>query len=284
MKKSRLHLNTIALEPNRWSRDKTPVFDLATLLPPIAAADFRYVELWEGHIARLDAEQIAAAQALAEKTGLELTIAGLYPKLHLDGDQAAQEFARISNLMRSAKRLGSRTIKFFVGSIASATCTTRELDLSIGFLHQLRETANREALVLAGEFHANTLFDTIESTQKLLSLIEGLKICFQPFNFGSTEQTLADLRTLAPEVVHFHLQGRREGQFSTLERADIDYAAVLSLLAETGYTGDFGIEFVKGCVVDTVDESYLRRVLDAAAVDADYFRTVAASTGLQLEG
>lgn len=281
---SRLHLNTIALEPNRWNRDAPPRFNLFDLLPEIAQNGFSFVELWEGHIRDFSGRTTQDARSLADALNLKLSITGLYPTIHLDGRAGKQQFDDVRALMTKSRKLGSDVVKFFVGSKASDETSESERQASLEFLRQMAVHANLLDLKLAGEFHANTLFDTVDSTLSVLNEIPELQVCFQPFDFGSTDQTLSDLRQLLPRVIHVHLQGRRNDEFATLEKADIDYAAFMSELQRNDYKGDLGIEFVVGCVTDNVSEHYLGNVLEAALNDADFVRTVAAKVALPLEG
>ncbi len=158
---SRLHLNTIALEPNRWNKEVEPAFNIVKLLPVISESGFKYVEVWEGHIATLSGRTIQDVQELSDALGLKLTITGIYPTLHLDGRAAADELDKVRALMTKAKKLRSDTVKFFVGTLPSALATTDERARSITFLQAMAHHADVLSIDLAGEFHMNTLFDDV---------------------------------------------------------------------------------------------------------------------------
>jgi sugar phosphate isomerase/epimerase len=281
---SRLHLNTIALEPNRWNKELEPAFNIVKLLPLIAESGFSHVEVWEGHIANLSGRTIQDVQSLADALNIHLTITGIYPVMHLQGKARSEELTRTRGLMTKARKLGSDTIKFFVGTLPSAIASSEERDRSVSFLQEMVHHADVLSVTLAGEFHMNTLFDTVESTRDILRLVPELKVCFQPFDFSSTTATIADFNSLRRHVVHMHLQGRRGGEFATLRDADIDYEAFFREIAKGPYSGDFGIEFVVGCVTDRVDDEYLGRVLEAAETDATFVRDTAATVDLDLVG
>ena len=88
-------LNSIALEPNRWTRDKIAHFSIEQLLPPIADAGFHFVELWGYHISRRPENEMRDIRSLAQSLDLQFPVVGIYPRLHLTGQQREKEFQDI---------------------------------------------------------------------------------------------------------------------------------------------------------------------------------------------
>ena len=264
-----LLLNTIALDPNRWTAEKQPYFALEAILGLVAAAGFHALEVWQYHLSTLDG---AAVEALGERTrSLKVTfpIVGMYPALDLEGEAEAREWAVVRALMQRAERLGARGVKVFAGRLGSADASAAAYRRSIAFARRLVALAGEHDLAVTAETHPDTLCDSVPATRRFLDAVadERLRLCYQPFDFASTERAVADYRALAERVTHVHLQGRRGGQISLLEEADIDYGAFLSTLEADGFSGDLSIEFVKGCVVDRPAAFSLDRVLAQAQRD-----------------
>jgi sugar phosphate isomerase/epimerase len=269
-------LNSIALEPNRWTAEKKPYYRLLDLLEPIADAGFRGIEVWQYHVSRLDQQELEAVRSRIDELGLDLPVLGIYPDLHLGDDAGEAALAEAIRLLDVGVFLGVNTVKMFVGTKASSELTDIEEANTYASLEMLVDAAEDRDLLLAGETHANTLFDSVESVAQAMSVIdsEELEICFQPFDSSSTEQAIADYSSLAEHVIHIHLQGRKDGSISLLEEADIDYERLLETFEINGFAGYLSIEFVKDCVVDQPQDLDLDRVLANAVSDRQFVERV----------
>jgi sugar phosphate isomerase/epimerase len=164
----------------------------------------------------------------------------------------------------------------FVGSKASSKLTDLELGSTMAALDVLTEAADDRDLLLTGETHANTLFDTMTSVKEILNQVgsDELEVCYQPFDSRNTEQAIADYTALAAHVIHVHLQGRKDDQMSLLEHADIDYGRLLETLEVHGFAGYLSIEFVKDCVVEHPEDLDLAVVLANAEKDRAFIEGV----------
>jgi sugar phosphate isomerase/epimerase len=140
----------------------------------------------------------------------------------------------------------------------------------------LTDAAEDRDLLLTGETHANTLFDSVETVAATLEIIESeeLEVCFQPFDPTDTEQAIADYTALADHVIHIHLQGRRNNEMSLLSDSDIDYERLLETFEINGFAGYLSIEFVKDCVVDHPEDFDLDVVLQNAVKDREFVEKV----------
>jgi sugar phosphate isomerase/epimerase len=281
---ARLLLNTVALEPNRWTPEKVAHFRLHQLLEPIARFGFGAAEVWQYHISREPEAEIRSLRVAADAVGLQLPVVGFYPVLHLTGNAAGEMFEDAQRVFRAAAILGAEAVKIFVGNSASAVLSQQEFRQSVTALRTLAEIAGRNGLMLIGETHEETLFDTVDTCRRVLGDIgaSNFRICFQPFDFSDTARTVADYHALAPDVVHLHFQGRRGNEMSLLEDADVDYRVLARALARNGFEGFASIEFVKDCVVDTPAQFDMVRVLDNACRDARFLRRAFAESGLPL--
>ena len=77
-----LLLNTIMLEPNRWTADKKLSWPLIDLLKPVQLAGFRQLEIWQYHISNLTDEQVEAVQARMQALEMQVVAVGAYPQFH----------------------------------------------------------------------------------------------------------------------------------------------------------------------------------------------------------
>lgn len=272
----RILLNSIALDPNRWTEKKAPFFELKDLLEPVADAGFRRMEVWQYHVSSLDENAMTELQDRGADLGLEFPVLGIYPRLHLGGTKGENDLSEAVRLLDKAAFLGANTVKMFVGTKASADLTDLEEARTIASLEMLTDAAEDRDLLLSGETHENTLFDRVEVVKSILAIIdsEELEVCFQPFDSSSTERAIADYAALADHVIHIHLQGRKGGRLSLLKNADIDYERFLETLEISGFAGYLSIEFVKDCVVDHPEDFDLDRVLANAVKDREFVEKV----------
>lgn len=264
----RVLLGSIALEPNRWTATKEPYNRLYDMLGPVQSAGFHSIELWEFHINQLNKDEIQDVASRAADLNITFPTLALYPDFLADPDDNQMYF---DQLLQRCDFLGVKKIKMFAGNKSASELSEAERSESINQIRALIDAASRFGITLSGELHQDTLCDTVdEALRTVADLDNTIGICFQPLDFSSTETAVQDCKTLSESIDHVHLQGRKDGEFSSLEDADIDYKVLLPLLAESGYGGDYCIEFVEGCVVEKPSDFDMTVVLERAAHDRTF--------------
>lgn len=105
--------------------------------------------------------------------------------------------------------------------------------------------ASKRGIVFSVEAHVGSLAPTPDEALRLVSGIPGLTLTLDYTHFtraGLPDHAIEPLVKLAS---HFHVRGAREGRLQTAFKDNIiDYARVLSALAEADYRGYLGIEYV----------------------------------------
>ncbi|NIR51478.1 TIM barrel protein [candidate division KSB1 bacterium] len=274
-------LNSIALDPNRWTADKRAYFQLDQLLDPVAKAGFRFIEVWQDHVSRAAESEIKKYGKIANSLGLRFPVIGMYPSLHLRGRGRQDELDRIKRLLNYAKLLESGLLKAFVGVQGSAQITDSEYQRSVEFMQETLELAASYNLAVTGETHPDTLFDSVDSCREFMKAVnlENFMVCFQPFDFYDTEKAIGDYRMLADDVVHIHYQGQKNGKMALLKDSDLDYGKLTAALVEGGFSGKICIEFVKDCVVQDPKDFNVKKVLENAVQDRDFVVNVLKEAG-----
>ena len=279
-----LVLNTLALDPNRWTPEKRAYHPLGSLLSPIAEAGFHGVELWQYHVSREHEAAVARLREQAEALGLRMPIVGMYPRLHLHGPARQEAWDEVQRVFAYAALLGAAIVKIFVGSKGTRQHTDAEYNRALAFLIDMTTLAASHGLTITGETHPDTLFDSLGACRRVLDAVQSdhLKICFQPYDFADTPQALADYEALHRHVVHVHFQGRRAGALTHLEDADLDYETFTGSLAAHRFDGYLCLELVKDCVVDNATDFDLDLVLKNAQRDRDFVLRAAERWGMTL--
>ncbi len=250
----------------------------------VALSGFHFVEIWQYHISRESEAFIKRFREQGDDTGLSFPIVGMYPKLHFQGDERRREMREIEKLLSYANILGSKIIKIFVGKIGSAQITQAEYDNSVETMKKILSLTKTLDLIVTGETHQKTLFDSISTCQTFMLDVnaQNFKVCFQPFNLEDTKQAINDYRMLADHVVHVHYQGRKNNQMELLTNSTLDYGKLTRELIKNGFSGYISIEFVKDCVVENKTDFNLDVVLHNAQSDRDYIMGIGNELGIEI--
>ena len=281
-----LLLNSIALDPHRWTARKIPYYQLGELLRPVAEAGFSMLEVWQYHVSRESEAVIRELRKLGDSLGLSFPIIGIYPKLHLSGVERQREFDLFEKITGYAKILGADIVKIFAGAKGTDHLEEAEYNRSLEFLAGIVDTAEKNELLVTSEMHKKTLLDSLEAAQKLIRRINSssFRICFQPLDFRSTDRAIRDYSVLAAHVRHVHYQGRHNGKMELLKNSDIDYAVFTRELIKRGFEGYISIEFVRGCVVENPEQFDLQVVLANARRDRNYIAEVLGDNSVEYSG
>ncbi len=268
----KLMLNSIALEPNRWTRDKIPHFALKDLLAPMKDAGFNAVEVWQNHLALLASRAVRELKEAAEDSGIDFPAVGIYPAFHLDPPGRNEEKSRILSIAGKAADIGAKVLKMMPGKIPSAELDPELKRKSEAFVSEILEATETYDLTLTFETHGGTLADDTGALQSFIKAVgsERLKVCWQPYDFRHTAKAIALFDELSQHITHLHLQGRKSGEMELLENADIDYSRVLKHIKATGFDGYVSIEFVRDCVSKSPESFDLFKVLSNAARDREF--------------
>lgn len=274
-------LNTIAVEPNRWTKERRPAHDLVReLLPPVAAHGFRHLELWQFHYSRMSLEEAQAAREAAAKLGLDFPVVGVYPQFHLEGAAAEAARAEAFGVVERAALLGARWVKFFFGKIKGSEITPRQLELTTQRVGAWVAHGRAKGLGFCAELHGWTLFDPYEYGRAYLAAHPelDLRVCYQPQDKQDVAKCLGMVRELGARIVHAHFSGSNAAGRCLLEDADFDWPAVVRALQEANRDFLPAVEFVprsfppKGATFDldgaladaAADARYLDRLLERA--------------------
>ena len=244
-----LLLNTIMLEPNRWTAGHALTRPLADLLDPMAAAGFRDLEIWGYHLDRLSGAGVDHLAAALEARAMRAVGVGAYPCFHLEGAEDEEQRRSLDQLLAAAVRLGASVFKIFPGRVASAKAGEGIWRRSVEGMRRLAGGTGEAGLRLTLETHGGTLCDTLDGTRRLLDQLpeDGVGICFQPWAGDDTAAALAAFDALGPRVMHLHLQNRKDGAAALLEEGDwTDYRRFLPHVLRSGFDGPMCLEFTAG--------------------------------------
>lgn len=148
------------------------------------------------HVPAGDAEAAARAVKACKENGIGVSAYGAYYTCD-DKDFAPY--------VATAKQLGTDIIRVWAGSMEhSSTLPAEERARITERLQNAVALAAKEGIIVATEYHPNTLTDTLESTKQLLADVPGLYTYWQAKTDMSPEANLAEMQALGKKVVNLH--------------------------------------------------------------------------------
>jgi sugar phosphate isomerase/epimerase len=219
-------------------------FSFDEALAGIAEAGYKGVELsavpgWTEHV-DLDADP--------EETRGRLRAYGL-EAVSLSGHSdltTAEGLEHGIKAVRWAADFGLPIVNTAVGGHQSADENEAAFLANIG---ELADAADDAGVVVALEIHG----DIMASSDETIPLIEkigrdSIKVNYDTANveFYSGQKAVDDLPKIVPHLAHVHLKdtsgGKGNWDFQAIGTGTVDFARVLEILREGGYTGPFSVE------------------------------------------
>lgn len=261
----KLLLHTIALEPARWTplRVSRP---LTELLPAIAAANFRDLEIYEPHLGS-DPVSPVIHDGFASLR-LDPIILSSYLDLNPAHTPDSLLESLVSTLALRINYYGFRKVRLFPGSGMNPH-DAHGISILIERLKSLAlQIAPVEVLL---ETHDGTLADNPELPPGLIEqLPANVGLLYQP-TFFTAQSAIDQFHIQKRFIRHLHLQNRNgDLSFATLQTGVIPWREILSEIGEkVGAT----IEFVPAgiCPAETFD---LQATLRQAGEEMDYVRAI----------
>ncbi|MGD8238086.1 MAG: TIM barrel protein [Armatimonadota bacterium] len=229
--KDEIYIGTILLEPNRWSRPKTPTYRVSEWLDRFREAGFDGMELWEYHATLCQPEELAALEASSFAASIFNT--------YCDFDDASEADRRRAAEMTN--RLGAAGVKFNVG---------RAPELRDAYLRNLRAWAELlpDDCRLLCECHGGTIIEEPAAAASFFEEVGDSRVEIIVHCFAAELDRLREwLRTFGSKVTHSHVQLRDDdGNAVRVDRDPAHVKEALHIMREEGYTGSFTLEFTEG--------------------------------------
>lgn len=209
---------------------------------------------WGGDIHVPPGNRAAARQALkfTRENGLVVSAYGSYYR--------AEQGEEFEPVLETALLLECRIIRVWAGSRASADQAPHERSAIAARLALAVRLASQEGCVVATEYHAATLTDTLQSAAALLDETVGLHTLWQPPIGLSFEENITALHTLQGKIENLHVYHCDiVGECRPLAEGADDWRAYFDCASQDGADRFATLEFVK----DNSEEQFL---LDATSL------------------
>lgn len=172
---------------------------------------------------------------------------GVGPQLH---DRSAEANARRLNetqaLIQLMKRYGISIAAIQPRNQDSARPYADVLRDCVATLREQMEMGTAAGVTFALELHVNSPFETMEQARMLLDAMPDIALVYDPTHFVMQGIDLKETLWLLPNARHAHLRdadrGRIQAPFGT---GAIDFDWLLGALRDSGYRGNFSIEYLQ---------------------------------------
>lgn len=213
---------------------------------------------WGGdlHVPHGDTQVAAQVRRQTEEAGLELPSYGAYYRV----GESENKGPSFDEVLASAEALGVKTIRVWAGMRGSADADDHYRGKVADDLGRIADIAAAAGMVVATEYHGNTLTDTIASARRLMDEVDHPAVFtyWQPPNGAPHEHCLESLNSILDRLANihvFHWVDTPEGidRRPLCEGEDL-WRQYFQVAAQTGRTHYAIMEFVR----DESQEQFLQ--------------------------
>ncbi|MNJ36601.1 Inosose dehydratase [compost metagenome] len=247
------------------------------------------LEIWSGHIEDYlnRGGKLGELHALLAASGLFVPAISEYTYFTKGPEACKEDIALVQRAAEWAKALECPRIRTFAGHIPSREATSEQWDLVMEGLYEALQACKQQEVALAIEIHNNTLADTEDSLQKLMTASSStpanvdqdhsvnetvpnndapLELIYDGFNLFvdhfDQAYRLGILERFYPVISHVHFKDYHwnhedwsKGEAVSVLQGDAGHAAILDKLLELQYTGFISLEYFNERVVELVQQS-----------------------------
>lgn len=179
-------------------RDQSP----QAILEAMSRAGLTLIE-WGSdiHAPYHDLESLEQLVKLQDRYGIECSSYGTYFRL---GETPLSELA---DYIRAAKLLGTDILRLWCGAKSGTEMSKEERDLLLAECRKAAAIAKENNVTLCMECHRNTLTQNPEDAVWLMESVNSphFRMYWQPFQWQSTEQNIANAKQIAPYAERIHV-------------------------------------------------------------------------------
>lgn len=198
---------------------------------------------WSGDIHVPPKEETLALRALEASAKHGLAVCG-YASYYRLG-QSADPFSSFSEVLDTAKLLGTNTIRIWAGTRGSGELSFRERAKLCEEASLICGMAKGCGISISAEYHPNTLTDTLGSAVELLAAVPNLRTHWQVPPHSLVEENLKAIGALGDRITTIHVQNCEDRTYRPLREAHESWRSYIAKLAGLPGIHYLCLEFVK---------------------------------------
>jgi len=251
MRKPQICLGTIALETNRWST-RIPSYLVSDWIEKIQTAGFEGIELWENHVLKSDKE----AEKIKE-SGIPVMVYNTYAGF-TDSDDDKKARIKASEMINY---LDAGAVKYNIGNDPKLF---NEYKKNV----QVFAESLPKSCALLCELHGGTLMENNNTAQVFFDGLCPQKFAIVAHPFISPEDLQTKFDYFGKRIVHIHSQLSLGDAHVCLERRAEHVNACVNIMKDSGFTGNFTIEFTEltNSPGENIDDLFANAVKDMAYI------------------
>lgn len=226
-------------------RKKTP----EEIISLVLESGLQQIE-WGGdvHVPHGDLQQAKKVSRLTTRSGLSVACYGSYYRAGSQREDQPSQDA----VLETALALEAPMIRIWAGDKGSAQMSQEDKDAIVRDIQDLTQGADKHGLKIALEYHGNTLTDTDDTTEWLLSQIDhpALSSLWQPRVDVRTETNKGSISRFLPRIsnVHvFHWEVKdKEKIRHPLATGSAEWEEYLQVFSSQNVERSFLLEFISG--------------------------------------
>jgi len=153
------------------------------------------------HAPTNDTERLSDITAYSRERGIQCCSYGTYFRLGL------HPLSELASYVAAARLLGTNVLRIWAGNKNYTDMTDAERASLITEARRAATLAEQEGVVLCLEWHAQTMTNCLEGALALMEQVNSpaLRLYWQPSQYRTFEENLAEARRVSPYVVNLHV-------------------------------------------------------------------------------
>lgn len=194
---------------------------------------------WGGDVHVNSLEQAKLARKICKEAGITISSYGSY---FVVGETNEADF---DSLCQTVYALGAPVMRVWLGNKSSTAYTEDKIAMLVKTTRMLADVAQTYGIIIAFEFHHNTLNDNGESCLQFLKQCgkNNVKTYWQPLYQGEDTN---NLNLVLPFLLNVHVfYWNARGKRFLLKKGEKEWHPWITQLKQAGFTGNYLLEFCK---------------------------------------
>ncbi len=208
--------------------------------PAIAGAGFEYVELFEGNLIAYDGRMGELRALLAAN---RLRVLGVYTGLNfIFEDALAEELAKVNRVLKLSQEIGAKHLCVGGGAIRHDGIREQDYRMVASGLDAVKKMAADHGIIASIHPHMGSAVQSPDQLDKVMAMtsIDICPDCGHVLLGGG--DPVAVVKKYLDRIHYIHLKDIKGGQPFPPGHGEIDFDAILAMLAGTGRHIDYTVE------------------------------------------
>ncbi len=197
-------------------------------------------------------EQLLAKHGL---TPAALNFSFTHAHQRTDPEVNAQRLREVDAAARLMKRLGIATGSFYPGYKDEEREWEVVMQDCVATYREVLSIAAEHGVKMAPELHFATPFETVEQGRKLIEAMPELPVVYDPSHYAMQGEPMEAARPFLERAIHVHVRDAAPEQMvAPAGEGTVDFKAMVAILNECGYSGNYSVEYLPGKAGDDYED------------------------------